>query len=275
MQARPRELWANSFKPKLESNAKIRRPCIQFVFIDDGYTYRLKPLLRSMHMEEKMNKLFLGVWVLVTVLLSQHALADSRHGRHGYNDSRFGGSHFRSYNRDYNRSHNRSHNRDFARRGNRNYSRGFANPYHYGRAGIRRNDFFSFSYGNRFNDGFSHRYNNDFNDGFYNNGHRNRWGRNRNRNNVNIIGALALGSLLSRQSYPARSIETVTYRSAPVRDAVRKRDVVYVNSTARASVSATPKRRLLRDLQGDCYKIEISPNGDERRSQIDSAACNF
>ena len=212
-----------------------------------------------------MNRLFLGVWVLVTVVLSQQAVADSRHGRQGYNDSRFAGGHFRSYNRDYDRDYDRYYDHDYDRRGN---------PYHYGRAGNRRNDFVSITYGNRFNNGFNNRYNNNVNNGFYNNGYRNRWGR-----NGNFIGALVLGSLLNRQSYPSRSIETVTYRSAPVRKAVRKavrkRDVVYVNSTARASVSATPKHRLLRDLQGDCYEIEISPNGDERRSQIDPAACNF
>ncbi|MFT6093181.1 MAG: hypothetical protein ACJA2Q_001074 [Pseudohongiellaceae bacterium] len=216
--------------------------------------------MRSIRVEEKMNKLFLGVWLLVTVLLSQQAIADGRHGRDGYNDSRFAGGHFRSYNRAYNRSYNR--NRDFDRRGN---------PYHYGRAGNRRNDFVSISYGNRFNSGFNNHYNNNFNNGFYNSGYRNRWGRNRNRSNDNFIGALVLGSMLNHQSYPSRSIETVTYRSAPVRE----RNVVYINSTARNSVSVTPKHRLLRDLQGDCYKIEISPNGDELRSQVDPAVCDF
>jgi hypothetical protein len=64
----------------------------------------------------------------------------------------------------------------------------------------------------------------------------------------------------------------VSYRSAPV---IVKRNVVYVNSTTRSIVSATPKRRLLRDLRGDCYDIEISPTGDELRSQIDPASCDF
>jgi hypothetical protein len=209
-----------------------------------------------MHMEEKMNRLFLGISLLVTVLLSQQAVADSRHG---YNDSRFGGGHFRSYNR------------DFDRRGARNYSRALANPYHYGRAGNRRSDFVRISYRNRFNNGFNNYYNDNFNNGFYNNSYRDRWSGNRNRSNGNFIGALVLGSMLNRQSYPSRSIETVTYRSAPV----RQRHVVYINSTARTSVSATPKRRLLRDLQGDCYEIEISPNGDELRSQVDPTICNF
>ncbi|MFT4886440.1 MAG: hypothetical protein ACI8V0_000661 [Pseudohongiellaceae bacterium] len=207
-------------------------------------------------MEEKMNRLFLGISLLVTVLLSQQAVADNRHGRQGYNDSRFGGGHFRSYNR------------DFDRRGNRNYSRALANPYHYGRAGDRRSDFVRVSHRNRFNNGFN---NNNFNNGFYSNSYRDQWGRNRNRSNGSFIGLLVLGSVLNRQSYPSRSIETVTYRSAPVRE----RNVVYINSTARTSVPATPKRRLLRDLQGDCYEIEISPYGDELRSQVDSTICDF
>lgn len=208
-----------------------------------------------------MNKLVLSVSLLITVLLSQTAAADSRHGRQGYNDSRFGGNHSRSYNRSFNRSHNR----------------GFANSYHYGRAGNRRNDFVSISYGNRFNNGYNNRFNNrfnsNFNNGFYNNGYRNRWnrGRNRNRGNSNFVGGLVLGSLLSNRNYSSRSYDTVSYRSAPIRE----REVVYVGSSTRPAVSATPKRRLLRDLQGDCYDIEISPNGDELRSQIDPAACNF
>jgi hypothetical protein len=223
-----------------------------------------------------MNKLTLAVSLLVTILLSQNAAADSRHGRQGWNNSRADGNHFRSY--------NRSHNRGFDRRGNRNYSRAAANPYHYGRAGNRRgNDFVSISYGNgfynsgvdtRFDRRFGHGYNNRFNhrsnNNFYNNGYRNRWDR--NQNDSNFVGGLVLGSLLSQQNYSSQSYESVSYRSAPV---IVKRNVVYVNSTTRSIVSATPKRRLLRDLRGDCYDIEISPNGDELRSQIDPASCDF
>ena len=239
-----------------------------------------------------MNKLTLAVSLLVTVLLSHNAAADSRHDRQGLNNSRADGNHFRSYNRDYNRdynrSYNRSHNRGFERRGNRNYARAAANPYHYGQAGNRRgNDFASISYGNSFyNSGFNNRYesrfgnryNNRFNrrsnrrsnNNFYNNGYRNRWDR--NRSGSNFVGGLVLGSLLSQQNYPSRSHENISYRSAPV---IVKRNIVYVNSTSRATVSAPPKRRLLRDLRGNCYDIKISPNGDELRSQIDSASCDF
>jgi len=235
-----------------------------------------------------MSKLTLAVSLLVTVLLSHNAAADSRHGRHGLNNSRGDVNHFRSYNRDYNRSynrsHNRSHNRGFDRRGNRNYSRAAANPYHYGRTGNRRgNDFVSISYGNGFyNSGFDNRYDSRFgnsynnrfnrrsNNTFYNSGYKNRWDR--NRNSSNFVGGLVLGSLLSQQNYSSRSYEKVSYRSAPV---IVKRNVVYVNSTGRATVSANPKRRLLRDLRGDCYDIEISPNGDELRSQIDPSSCDF
>lgn len=210
-----------------------------------------------------MNKFILGVSLVVTVLLSQTAAADSRHGRQGYNDSRFSGNNFRI------------NNRNFDRRGNRNYSRAVANPYHYGRTGNRRgNNFVGISYGKSFyNTGFNSRFNsgfnNRFNNSFYNNGYRNRWDRNRNSN---FVGGLVLGSLLSNQNYVSGPVETVRYRSAPV---IREREIVYVNSSPRAAVPAPPKRRLLRDLQGDCYEIEISPNGDELRSQIDPAFCDF
>lgn len=214
-----------------------------------------------------MKKFALAVSLLVTFIVSQTAAADGRNGRHGFSDFRSGGNHFRSF--------DRRHNRGFSGRA--------VNSYHYGRAGSRRNDFVSISYGNRFNNrGFNNRFNGRFNRGFYNSGfgfdnrwgNRNRWSR--NRGNGDFVGGLFLGSLLNQRTLlnhrtiPISSHETVIYRSAPVVSGQR-----VIATTARAPLSVPPKRRILRDLRGDCFEIEITPNGDELRSQIDRGFCEF
>lgn len=193
-----------------------------------------------------MKRIALGLSLVFSLVLSQTAAADGRHYRHGFNDFRYGGSHFRSFDRGY----------------NRHWRRG--NSYHYGRVGGRRGgDFFGVSYGNR---------------GFYNNfgygyGYGwNRFDRRYRRGNGDFFGGLVVGSLLTNASYAPRAVETVRVQTIPT---VRSREVRYVNSTSRAPVVTSHRRRLLRDLQGDCFEIVISPSGDEIRSQIDPSMCNY
>ncbi len=88
-----------------------------------------------------------------------------------------------------------------------------------------------------------------------------------------LVGGIVLGSLISTAVLDNRRPETVTrtvYR-APV---VRNTSTVYSRS-APASVNALPNRRLLRDLQGNCFEITRNSAGDEVRLQLPAAECSF
>lgn len=243
-----------------------------------------------------MKKLGLSVTLLIALLLSHNVAADSRHWNAGFNNGRGVGNHFRG------------NNRNFIRHTNRNFRGARGNDYHFGRAGGRRdNGFVDVSWNNRFinrrlnnnrfghnrfnhrvfnnrgfnNRGFNNRnfnnrgFNNRifYNHSFYNRGfgvnrfgQRNRWG------NDGFVGGLVVGSLLGSAAQSVTPVETVRYSSAPM---ITNREVIRVKSASSSRISQQPRRRLLRDLQGDCYEIEISPNGDELRSQIDPSFCSF
>lgn len=191
-----------------------------------------------------MKKMILSVSLLLTLIVSQSSFADNRHSRHGYGNYGSSGYGSRHYNRGFNRSYNR----------NNNFRRG--NAYHYGGYSNRRGyNSFNISYGS----GFGRYYGNNY-----------RY-RNSGRGSGDFVGGLVLGSLLSYPRYRESSYERVSYRTRPVTQA---REVVYRNNRT-VTTSATPKRRLLRDLQGDCFEVVISPNGDEIRSQLDSLECSF
>ncbi|MEQ8952513.1 MAG: hypothetical protein RL120_00125 [Gammaproteobacteria bacterium] len=85
-----------------------------------------------------------------------------------------------------------------------------------------------------------------------------------------FVGGLVLGSLLSYPSYTSSRYETVRYVKRPV---VRSREVVYVRQAA-TRTQATG-RRLLRDLDGNCFERVIDASGDEIRVQLDPAECVF
>ncbi|MDA1370820.1 MAG: hypothetical protein O2971_08690 [Proteobacteria bacterium] len=142
-------------------------------------------------------------------------------------------------------NHYRSYNRHDYRRDSRRY-----NPYHYGYRDRRGGNYFSFSYGNHYP-----RY------------------RSRHYDSGSFVGGLVLGSLLSYPSYSSRRYDTVTYRSRPV---TRTREVVVVKD--RAPVNSAPiasGRRLLKDLEGNCFERNVDEEGNEIRVQLDPSECNF
>ena len=82
-----------------------------------------------------------------------------------------------------------------------------------------------------------------------------------------------LGSLLNYPRYSSRDYGTVTYSSRPV---TRTKEVVYVNnSTSRNTTPVASGRRLLRDLEGNCFERVIDDDGNEIRVQLDASECNF
>ncbi|MCH7817274.1 MAG: hypothetical protein IIC60_11965 [Proteobacteria bacterium] len=121
------------------------------------------------------------------------------------------------------------------------------NPYHYGFGSHHGGSYFGFSYG-----------------------HNRHYGH---RSSGSFLGGLVLGSLLSYPSYSSRRYDTVSYRSAPV---IRSREVVVVNrSITRSTAPIASGRRLLRDLEGNCFERIVDEDGNEIRVQLDASECNF
>ncbi len=184
-----------------------------------------------------MKRIVMLVSLLVALVLSQTAAADNRSHRRGYSDY--------GYN-----SHSRHNSRDYSYRSSRSYG---YNPYHYPAydpaydRGNRRGSSIHISYGNYYNRRHDH-------DAGY------------------FVGGLVLGSLLSAPRYPPPPVERVIYRSAP---AVTTREVVVVNNTAATRAPVASGRRLLRDLEGNCFERVIDAEGNEIRVQLAAEECSF
>ena len=86
-----------------------------------------------------------------------------------------------------------------------------------------------------------------------------------------FVGGLVLGSLLTYPRY-SRRYDSVTY----TRPVTRTREVVYVkNRTSGGSTPVASGRRLLRDLEGNCFERNVDEDGNEIRIQLDASECNF
>lgn len=84
-----------------------------------------------------------------------------------------------------------------------------------------------------------------------------------------FVGGVVLGSLLS-QPVRERSVERVVYRTQA---APRAREVIYAGEPRRTSVST--RRRLLRDLEGNCFERTTNAAGDEVRIELDPSECAY
>jgi hypothetical protein len=134
----------------------------------------------------------------------------------------------------------------------RRHSRGYDRQHDYGfrgsnySYGYNRGNYYNFSYGRRHHgDHFS---------------------------TGSFLGGLVLGSVLTAPRYSNRRYEDTYYRRTPVR---RSSQVVVVNQGRPSNAVLTPQRRLLRDLEGRCYQIVRSENGDEIRTELEPESCNF
>ncbi len=86
-----------------------------------------------------------------------------------------------------------------------------------------------------------------------------------------FVGGLVLGSLLSYPRYSWR-YDRVTY----TRPVTRTREVVYVkNRTSGSSTPVASGRRLLRDLEGNCFERNVDEDGNEIRIQLEASECSF
>ena len=64
------------------------------------------------------------------------------------------------------------------------------------------------------------------------------------------------------------------YRNPP---RISTREIVYVDQAEARSAAApvASGRRLLRDLEGNCYERIVDEQGDEIRAQLEFQECNF
>ena len=83
-----------------------------------------------------------------------------------------------------------------------------------------------------------------------------------------------MGSLFNSSRPSSRNIKTVVYRSPPT---ISTREIVYVDQeqTRSAAASVASGRRLLRDLEGNCFERSVDKQGDEIRVQLEAQECNF
>lgn len=122
-------------------------------------------------------------------------------------------------------------------------------PYNYGYGYRRSGPYFGVSYGN-----------------YYPRYRRRHW------DSGSFVGGLVLGSILSYPRNSHRRYETVTYR----RPVTKTREVVYVNRSGSAgNTPVASGRRLLKDLEGNCFERVIDEEGNEVRVQLEDSECNF
>ena len=202
-----------------------------------------------------MKKILLSLSIIGALVISQAAWADNRNNRRGYGayssgqhnygnnhrnnysgNHRANSYHFGSSGRNYNRNYNRHYNRNYNRHYNNNYGRGYGSG-------------FTVSYGNYYS-------------------------RHRGYDSGSFFGGLVLGSLFNSSRHSSGNVETVVYRNAPT---ISTREIVYVDQAKSRSASApvASGRRLLRDLEGNCFERIVDGQGDEIRVQLDAQECNF
>lgn len=187
-----------------------------------------------------LKKVLLSLSIIGTLVVSQAASADNRNHRRGYGDYGYGQHNYSSrYRNNY--------------RGNRR-----VNSYHYG----------SRNYNSR-NRNFNRRYGSGFNFSY-----GNYYSRHRGYDSGSFVGGLVLGSLFSYPRHTTRNVETVVYRNAPT---TRTREIVYVDQSQNRNTgtAVASGRRLLRDLEGNCFERIVDEQGNEIRVQLEAEECNF
>jgi hypothetical protein len=198
-----------------------------------------------------LKKVLLSLSIIGALVVSQATWADNRNnrrgygayssGQHNYRNSYRGNRgvnsyHFGSSGRNTNRNYNRNHYRNYNSSYNRNYGRGYGSG-------------FNFSYGNYYS-------------------------RHRGYDSDSFLGGLVLGSLFNSPRHSSRNVETVVYRNAPT---TSTREIVYVDQgqTRSSAAPVASGRRLLRDLEGNCFERIVDEQGDEIRVQLEAQECNF
>jgi hypothetical protein len=186
-----------------------------------------------------LKRVLLSLSIIGALIISQATWADNRNNRRGYG----------TYSSDY-YNYGDSYRNNY--RGNRR-----ANSYHYGSSGRIHSRKYGRGYSSDFNFFYGHYYS-----------------RHRGYDSVSFLGGLVLGSLLNSSRHSSRNVETVVYRSPST---ISTRDIVYDDraQTRSAAAPVASGRRLLRDLEGNCFERIVDKQGDEIRVQLEAQECNF
>jgi hypothetical protein len=198
-----------------------------------------------------LKKILLSLSVIGVLVISQAAWADNRNNRRGYGA-------YSSGQHGYGNSYRNNY------RGNRR-----VNSYHYGSTG--RN--YSANYNRNYNRNYHGNYGRGYGSGF-NFSYGNYYSRHRGYDSGSFFGGLVLGSLFNSFRHSSRDVETVVYRNAPPNST---RKIVYVDQaqTRSAAAPVASGRRLLRDLEGNCFERIVDDQGNEIRVQLEAQECNF
>ena len=193
-----------------------------------------------------LKNVLLSLSIIGTLVISQTAWADNRNNRRGYG----GYGAYSPGQHNYSNRYRNNYRNDY--RGNRR-----ANSYHYGSNGRRYDKNYSTGYGSGFTVS-----------------HGNYYSRHRGYDSGSFFGGLVLGSLFNFSRRSSGYAQTVAYRNVPT---ISTREIVYVDQAqARSTATAVASgRRLLRDLQGNCFERIVDKQGDEIRVQLEAQECNF
>lgn len=136
------------------------------------------------------------------------------------------------------------------------HNRGYSKNYDYNYRG--RDNYRGSRYNRRNNHYYSYNRSRNYRSGHFDGG--------------SFIGGLVLGSILTYPRYSTSRRDNYYYRSAPIR---RSPSVTVISRTPINTGTVAPGRRLLRDLEGRCYEILRDEDGNEIRTELEPAACNF
>jgi hypothetical protein len=81
-----------------------------------------------------------------------------------------------------------------------------------------------------------------------------------------LLGGLVLGSIIGHNAASSR------YDRYPAAQTSRIR---VIDRSPVVNRTSGPQRRLLRDLEGRCYEINVDGAGNETRIELDPSTCNF
>jgi hypothetical protein len=190
-----------------------------------------------------LKNVLLSLSIIGALVISQAAWAENRNNRRGYGA-------YNSGQHNYSNRYRNNYRNNY--RGNRR-----TNSYHYGSSGRHYNKNYSTGYGNGFTVS-----------------HGNYYSRHRGYDSGSFFGGLVLGSLFNFSRRSSGYVETVAYRNVPT---ISTREIVYVDQaqTRSAAAPVASGRRLLRDLEGNCFERIVDKQGDEIRVQLEAQECNF
>ena len=94
-------------------------------------------------------------------------------------------------------------------------------------------------------------------------------------NGAYLVGGLILGSIIANNYHRSHQSYRVVHHST-YHEPVSRRQVIYRTRVVEPEAeTAATGRQLLRDLEGNCFEIHRSDEGDELKEQLPEEACHW